>query len=66
MKKGSYGKCESCKTNIPLARLQALPYAMFCINCQRKMEENPNLEWSNLLDAGDGTRIADMEVEFLD
>lgn len=37
---GSYGQCQSCETNIPLARIQALPYAMFCINCQRLAEEN--------------------------
>lgn len=35
---GSYGVCENCEKNIPLARLQAVPYATLCINCQREME----------------------------
>lgn len=67
MKKGSYGKCEVCKTNIPLARLQALPYATCCIACQRKLEESPHgSDWRNLLDTGEASQISDMEVEFLD
>lgn len=30
---GSYGSCESCGNDIPVARLDALPYATFCVNC---------------------------------
>ncbi len=37
---GVYGKCLACQTNIPLARLQALPYAPCCIACQRLAEQN--------------------------
>ena len=39
MREGSYGMCEVCETNIPLARLQALPYATLCIQCQREAEK---------------------------
>ena len=35
---GTYGLCELCQKNIPLARLQALPYASNCIECQTKVE----------------------------
>src|SRR5687768_7109027 len=35
MREGKYGICETCETTIPLARLQALPYATLCIQCQR-------------------------------
>ena len=35
---GSYGQCEHCGEKIPLARLQALPYATSCIRCKRKAE----------------------------
>lgn len=35
---GDYGRCEDCGRNIPLARLQALPYATLCIHCQRDRE----------------------------
>ena len=27
MREGTYGKCEACNCNIPIARLQVLPYA---------------------------------------
>ena len=35
---GDYGVCDDCGRNIPLARLQALPYATLCIQCQRGQE----------------------------
>ena len=40
MREGKYGHCEVCNSNIPLARLQALPYATLCIDCQRELEKN--------------------------
>ncbi len=33
---GSYGLCEVCGKSIPLARLDALPYATFCVEDARK------------------------------
>ena len=38
MQEGSFGLCEICDKSIPLARLQALPYATNCIDCQTKKE----------------------------
>jgi DnaK suppressor protein len=38
MATGDYGVCDDCGRNIPLARLQALPYATLCIACQRSRE----------------------------
>src|ERR1700682_3827877 len=35
MRAVQYGVCESCSIRIPLARLNALPYATSCIDCQR-------------------------------
>ena len=35
---GTYGVCEDCGGDIPLARLQALPFATQCIECKRKSE----------------------------
>ena len=70
VKDGTYGKCEGCKNNIPLARLQALPYATTCIDCQREMEKSGatrgTADWSAILgDAGDkDTTMADMEMDF--
>jgi DnaK suppressor protein len=39
IKKNCYGQCEECGRNIALPRLEALPYAPNCIDCQRLMEE---------------------------
>lgn len=36
---GSYGSCIDCGTDIPLARLQAQPWAARCITCQEKHEQ---------------------------
>ncbi len=33
---GDYGRCEVCGTDIPLARLEALPYATTCVSCASK------------------------------
>lgn len=30
---GTYGTCESCGKAIPVARLEALPYAVTCVEC---------------------------------
>ena len=40
MKEGSYGQCEVCSGKIPMARLDALPYATMCIGCQRDLERS--------------------------
>jgi DnaK suppressor protein len=40
MKAGTYGLCEVCNGKIPMARLDALPYATMCIACQRDLERS--------------------------
>ncbi len=40
MKEGTYGQCEVCGGKIPMARLDALPYATVCISCQRELERS--------------------------
>ncbi len=52
---GHYGICEGCGTNIPMMRLNALPYATYCIKCQREAERQgaaspADVDWSRLLD----------------
>jgi DnaK suppressor protein len=37
---GTYGTCTQCAQPIPLPRLQALPYAALCVNCQSGSERN--------------------------
>jgi len=38
LKQGTYGVCEGCQKKIPVSRLNALPFSMTCIECQREME----------------------------
>lgn len=39
LRDGRYGDCDACDKPIPLARLQAVPYATMCINCARQQEK---------------------------
>lgn len=38
MRRGKYGDCGSCGSPIPVARLEALPYATRCVRCEREAE----------------------------
>lgn len=60
MRDGTYGICEVCSNNIPIVRLQALPYAICCVNCQAELEKN-GTDWTQLLD-DDSVVGGDMEV----
>ncbi len=42
MEEGTYGVCEVCACNIPVARLNALPYAGKCVKCQQAEEDQRN------------------------
>jgi DnaK suppressor protein len=35
---GSYGICQRCEDEISPKRLQALPWAVYCIGCQEKVD----------------------------
>jgi RNA polymerase-binding protein DksA len=38
IKRGTYGKCDSCGKPITIKRLKALPYATLCVECQGRRE----------------------------
>ena len=38
MEKGVYGFCESCRKGIPRMRLQVMPWARYCVDCQTQQE----------------------------
>jgi RNA polymerase-binding protein DksA len=38
IKQNKYGICPKCKNEIPLQRLEAIPYAVMCVNCQSQNE----------------------------
>ena len=40
----SYGFCPNCDDSIPVARLRALPWAKYCIDCQERVEQGAVLE----------------------
>jgi DnaK suppressor protein len=35
---GTFGACQRCGTQIAMARLEAIPYATFCMDCKRLEE----------------------------
>ncbi|MBI1848255.1 MAG: TraR/DksA family transcriptional regulator [Candidatus Rokubacteria bacterium] len=39
LEEGSFGSCERCGEAIAEKRLDALPFARYCIDCQRLVEE---------------------------
>jgi DnaK suppressor protein len=71
IREGHYGACESCECQIPMARLQALPYATLCINCQREAEKSGtsasgNANWGRVLDLDGGdndSALNDIELD---
>ena len=38
MRFGNFGNCAQCQIEIPMVRLNALPYAFNCVSCQRKLD----------------------------
>lgn len=72
IKEGKYGICEGCGSLITGARLSALPYATFCIVCQREVErrgaDQVEDHWSRLADVSDdddepGLSASDLPVQ---
>ncbi len=71
MRAGTYGVCEVTGKPIPLARLQALPYATMCIEAQREAEKRggnggQTANWGQLIDANGGDKdimLNDIEMD---
>lgn len=38
IEEGTYGICDECEGEIPLGRLNAMPFALRCVDCQEKHE----------------------------
>ena len=38
IEQGTFGRCEICRREIPRERLEAVPYARYCIRCARKLQ----------------------------
>lgn len=39
IEENKYGNCESCEKPIPMKRLEAVPFAIYCIKCQEIEEK---------------------------
>lgn len=39
IKEKTYGRCMECRADIPVARLQVLPFAELCVRCQEEQEK---------------------------
>ena len=71
MKQGVYGSCEICADKIPLLRLNALPYATMCIECQQAaengtLEERRKSNGNTVVDAGyadSDVTVSDFELQ---
>lgn len=62
LRDGRYGVCEGCTQPIPIARLQALPYTVMCVECQRLEEEVGSVDPEDV----DWDKACDYEVRFSD
>ena len=62
LKRGTYGLCEACQKKIPVARLNALPYRVSCIECQREAETYGS--WGGRGGPGDWEKITDSSRPF--
>src|SRR5438093_570331 len=60
VQEGTYGLCEggseNCQGKIPLTRLNALPYATLCINCERELEKHA--DWQARARKSDWRRVS--------
>lgn len=71
MRNGQYGLCEMCNVRIPMARLNALPYATTCIDCQRESERHggsggSSADWGRVSDSSHSDSelsINDLEID---
>ena len=66
---GRFGICEECKEQISLARLQSVPFAPYCIDCQKEMEVASCRARSRILPSAWSTNLFDPyqpELEHVD
>jgi DnaK suppressor protein len=68
MRDGQYGLCETCGSGIPMARLNALPYATMCIECQREAERygsqhSSDADWGRVHDSSGDSEMSINDIE---
>lgn len=45
---GHYGQCEKCRKSVPQARLEQIPEARFCENCEKDVERYAKIKTRRL------------------
>ncbi len=40
LRENTYGVCARCEEEIPLKRLEAVPWSPFCVSCQERLEHS--------------------------
>jgi DnaK suppressor protein len=69
---GRYGSCEVCNSQIPIARLKALPYATVCIDCRQKQEtrggsaEGDDGNWETVFEFEGANHDRDLTIRDID
>jgi DnaK suppressor protein len=70
MRAGNYGVCEGCGCKIKVERLNALPYATTCIECQREAEihgmaGSSDADWGRVIDSSGDNEVSinDLEID---
>ena len=73
IKQGLYGICNGCEGKIPVARLNALPYSVLCIKCQRESETDASwfqdrmtTDWNKITDTNTDDRdisLSEIEID---
>ena len=49
IEKNKFGSCEMCHKEIEKERIEFIPYARFCVNCQKEVDRDKNVD-SNEID----------------
>lgn len=60
---GKYGVCNGCDGRIPVGRLNALPYSVLCMTCQREFEKDSTWLEDRMVDDWNKVREAAPERE---
>jgi RNA polymerase-binding transcription factor DksA len=55
IEKGVFGKCEECGKDIPIERLEILPYARYCVPCTEKLQSGGDANLNTGRPAGWGS-----------
>ncbi len=66
IEEGTYGFCEECDSRISFKRLEALPFAKYCVDCQSERENKDKLTRQNSSELlvnlfSDTIKLADLE-----